>query len=159
MQEEEQLSVDDILATIRGMLTDELNGRKKPKTPHADGLLTLHDLDLDTSDTLASGVKEDVFLLEHPIEWASDEDSLSGADLFVLTPDMRVDIAPGADMRQQARRALMKMAKSSADSTDAISLTPEAEKRMRILLNEWLKKNLPPMIEQVLNRELNQLKQ
>lgn len=163
MQEEEQLSVDDILATIRGMLTDELSGRKKVKAPSADGLLTLHDLDLEENDVPqpkpTGREDEDVFLLEHPITAPLAEDSLSSADLFVLTPDMRVDVVNGADMRQQARRALMKMAGSADAKTDISVLSPEAEKRIRILMNEWLKKNLPLMIEQVLDRELNRLKQ
>lgn len=154
--QEEELSVNDILANIRSTLTDELNGRRK-KTQSSDGLLSLKDLNLDDEET-GGGIRSeqvesprisedsDVFVLKNPIQ----KENVS-EEIFLLTPDMRINVKSGDELRRQA---LLKMASAGHKNQPDISLSPETEKQMRIFLNAWLKKNLPSMIDEILEQEL-----
>lgn len=154
--QEEELSINDILAHIRSTLTDELNGQRK-KTRSSDGLLSLKDLNLDNEESNADICSEqvdlssldkdsDVFVLTNPIQ----KENVS-EEIFLLTADMRIGVRSEDNLRRQA---LLKMASESHKNKQDISLSPETEKQMRILLNAWLKKNLPSMIDEILEQEL-----
>jgi len=77
-------------------------------------------------------------------------------DIFVLTPSMRVSEESASNIQEKMRLALTKLAEQKSKKTpeDYQKLVKE---ELQPILKDWLKEELPSLIEQALNNELNKL--
>ena len=77
-------------------------------------------------------------------------------DIFVLTPDMRVSEADALTIQEKMKIALKKLAeqKQDRDSTEYQALV-KAE--LQPILKDWLKEQMPALIERALDEEVNKL--
>lgn len=77
-------------------------------------------------------------------------------DIFVLTPAMRVSEESATNIQEKMRLALTKLAEQKASKTpeDYQKLVKE---ELKPILKDWLKEELPALIEQALNNEINKL--
>ena len=108
--EPESMSMNEVLSSIRHMLSDEPTNDK-----------------IDTEE-----------------------------DVFVLTPAMRVPEEKVTDIQEKMKLALTKLAEQKAQkSAEDYKQLVKAE--LQPILKEWLKEQLPALIEQALNDELNKL--
>ena len=77
-------------------------------------------------------------------------------DVFVLTPAMRVPEASMLDIQQKMKAALTKLAEQKAKkSPEDYQALVKAE--LQPILKDWLKEQLPALIEQALDNEINKL--
>ena len=77
-------------------------------------------------------------------------------DIFVLTPAMRVSEASASDIQEKMRLALTKLAEQKSQKTpEDYQKLVKAE--LQPILKDWLKEQLPALIEQALNNEINKL--
>lgn len=111
--EPEEMSMNEVLSSIRHMLSD---GEVKSEEP-----------------------------LDEEIE-----------DIFVLTPAMRVSQESGTNIQEKMKLALTKLAEQKP------SKTPEeyqalVKEELQPILKDWLKEELPALIEQALDEEVNKL--
>ena len=77
-------------------------------------------------------------------------------DVFVLTPAMRVSEESGKNIQEKMKAALLKLAeqKPKKSPEDYQSLV-KAE--LQPILKDWLKEQMPTLIEQALENEINKL--
>ena len=77
-------------------------------------------------------------------------------DIFVLTPAMRVSEESATNIQEKMRLALTKLAEQKAKkSAEDYQKLVKAE--LQPILKDWLKEELPSLIEQALNNEINKL--
>lgn len=77
-------------------------------------------------------------------------------DIFVLTPAMRVSEESASNIQEKMRLALTKLADQKAKkSAEDYQKLVKAE--LQPILKDWLKEELPSLIEQALNNEINKL--
>ncbi len=77
-------------------------------------------------------------------------------DIFVLTPEMRVSGESATDIQEKMKLALTKLAEQkSKKSPEDYQQLVKAE--LQPILKDWLKDQLPALIEQALNNEINKL--
>ena len=108
----EEMSMNEVLASIRQMLSDDVKPEGEP---------------LDTEE-----------------------------DIFVLTPAMRVSEAQAQDIHEKMKLALQKLAeqKQKQSPSDYQALV-KAE--LQPILKDWLKEQLPSLIEKALDEEITKL--
>ena len=77
-------------------------------------------------------------------------------DVFVLTPAMRVPEESATNIQEKMKLALMKLAeqKGKKSSEDYQALV-KAE--LQPILKDWLREQMPALIEQALDNEINKL--
>ena len=77
-------------------------------------------------------------------------------EIFVLTPAMRVSEESASSIQEKMKLALTKLAEQKAKKTpeDYQALVKE---ELQPILKEWLKEELPSLIEQALDNEVNKL--
>ena len=110
---ESEMSMDEVLSSIRQMLSD--------------------------------GKANDVEPLDNELD-----------DIFVLTPEMRVPAENAVDIQEKMKMALMKLAEQkSKQSPEDYQRLVKAE--LQPILKDWLKEQLPSLIEQALENEVNKL--
>ena len=77
-------------------------------------------------------------------------------DVFVLTPAMRVSEESATNIQEKMKAALTKLAeqkgKKSAEDYHAL-----VKAELQPILKDWLKEQMPTLIEQALNNEINKL--
>jgi len=113
MDEPEEMSMNEVLSSIRQMLS---NGEQEENEP-----------------------------LDNELE-----------DVFVLTPAMRVPEESAVDIQEKMKAALMKLAEQkNKKSPEEYKILVREE--LQPILKDWLKEQLPALIEQALNDELNKL--
>lgn len=77
-------------------------------------------------------------------------------DVFVLTPAMRVPEESASNIQEKMRAALTKLAEQkSKKSAEDYQALVKAE--LQPILKDWLKEQMPALIEQALNDEINKL--
>ncbi len=77
-------------------------------------------------------------------------------DIFVLTPAMRVSEKSATNIQEKMRLALTKLAEQKPKKTpEDYQKLVKAE--LQPILKDWLKEELPSLIEQALDNEINKL--
>ena len=77
-------------------------------------------------------------------------------DVFVLTPEMRVSEESAISIQEKMKLALTKLAEQKPEkSSEEYQQLVKAE--LQPILKDWLKEQLPSLIEQALNNEINKL--
>jgi hypothetical protein len=176
--ETQEPSMDDILASIRRILAEDgEQGATSPGERHALGDV----VSLPTSAASETGGRnarplptEDLELMVMDEVELSDEPDPPGhaADepVFVLTPAMRIPSDPAeppaepvvsATTAESATDVLAQLAKAILDRRDMIVSSREVtlegmvREMLRPLLQEWLDRNLPYLIERLVKKELD----
>ena len=110
--EPEEMSMNEVLSSIRQMLSDGDAAETEP---------------LDTEE-----------------------------DVFVLTPAMRVSEESAVNIQEKMKLALTKLAEQKGKkSPDEYQALVRAE--LQPILKDWLKEQMPTLIEQALNNEISKL--
>ena len=94
---------------------------------------------------LSDGKEEETEPLDNELE-----------DVFVLTPAMRIPEENATDIQEKMKLALTNLAeqKATKSTTEYQALVKE---ELQPILKEWLQEQLPHLIEQALDEEINKL--
>lgn len=77
-------------------------------------------------------------------------------DIFVLTPAMRVSEESASNIQEKMKLALTKLAEQkNQKSPEDYQALVKAE--LQPILKDWLREQMPALIEQALNEEINKL--
>ncbi len=109
----EEMSMNEVLASIRQMLSDDVKPEGEP-------------LDTDIED------------------------------IFVLTPAMRVSDAQAQDIHEKMKLALQKLAEQKQKQSPA-DYQALVKAELQPILKDWLKEQLPALIEKALDEEITKL--
>ena len=109
----EEMSMNEVLASIRQMLSDDVKPESEP-------------LDADIED------------------------------IFVLTPAMRVSNTQAQDIHEKMKLALQKLAEQKQKQTPS-DYQALVKAELQPILKDWLKEQLPALIEKALDEEITKL--
>ncbi len=128
---QEEANMDDILASIRRILTSEQQKRKEQEPESAIVRKTTVRVSVEPSSDSQMVSSEPGKVPEIAIE--SDEP-------FILTSDMRVD-----------------MPVEKEPKNDLVMTADTLENQMRPLIQKWLDENLPDVVEKVVREEVGRV--
>lgn len=175
-------SMEDILASIRRILSEDGDGRERAAddaaddpapddpapvagaaAPHApadpgvsegEGDADADDLlsDLDLSDEMNGGPAP-----------PAERNQAASADILELTPAMRVGPVLSPPTAVASTDVLAQLAKAILDRRDIaigareVTIEGMVREMLRPLLKEWLDRNLPYLIERLVKKEIDQM--
>ena len=129
--QEEELSVSEVLSSIRDVLSKEMNGE----------ILELANDHRVNKQELSDSYK--IEPIRPPVFHKSD-------NVFELTPQMRVNqssFLPASSFSD----------KHEQNSHSSLAASHNIEKNLQPAMQEWLDKNMPGIVEKVVTRELNRI--
>ncbi len=181
MQEPEELSVDEVLASIRDILSKELkedfvsepeNLTEQQATSAPEAMLVAPEaaasaaVESDASETASAFVREaasEVAASASSAAVRADDagkpfvlkNPITANGILLLTPEMRVMPADEiAFSKEKVRLALYKLSKAGADKE---AEEAQLSAQIRPLLKKWIEKNMPELIERILADEIKPL--
>ena len=125
-QDPEELPMDEVLAEIRHILSSKLTGKEPQRNIPQ----------FSESPTPSANVDKTSQTLAIPAEPAPD--------YFLLTPAMRCDLPPDAELSQNVQKQTARVLSKLQQQTSATDLNPA--------LIDWLNENLPKIIEKALDK-------
>lgn len=138
MQEEQEPSVTDILSSIRQILSDKLEGKEEDEGDLFEAL---------AFEVPALSVEDDSVRVEESVSETTEE------EVVFLTPQMQ--IAEPAESVEVSASVI-----SAAQETPVIDvpMTPErVEENIQPLIQEWLDRHLPQMVERIVSEEVRRI--
>lgn len=170
-------SMEDILSSIRRILSEESDGDQPPaaapgggdrsaaapEQPAAgtDGDVSAFPDDLSDEDGPEAFVVDSVGPASVPFEPAR---SVAGSDNYMdLTPEMRIDRMISKPVAGSSTEVLAQLAKAILDRRDIavgsrdVTLESMVREMLRPLLREWLDRNLPYLIERLVRKEIDSM--
>lgn len=130
--QEQELSVNDILSSIKQILSSKIEDELTQKSK-SDNLPNFTDVDV-SSQTQSAPIL--------PREQEDNDD-----DVFVLTPAMQVEIDPN----------MTGLIKESPLSASASMVSDKTQELMMPAIQKWIDENLPQMVERIVSEEVRRI--
>lgn len=126
MQEQQEPSVNDILSSIRQILSNKIEDDTAGET-------------IVENETISEKMKQPVS------EMTQDFSCMT--DVFLLTPQMRVDGGKSAE----------NISKPISQSVEKSVMPQVSETDIKPMVQEWLDKNLPSLVEKIVAEEVRRI--
>ncbi|TVR82957.1 MAG: DUF2497 domain-containing protein [Rhodospirillales bacterium] len=173
-------SMEDILASIRRILSEDSDTRDQPQDTADDDDNAAEPVPVKDASRPGGGIKStaasgngqgddllsDLDLSEDPAAEsaaAAEPGETRRADILELTPAMRVGPVLSPPTAVASTDVLAQLAKAILDRRDIaigsrdVTLEGMVREMLRPLLKEWLDRNLPYLIERLVKKEIDQM--
>ena len=175
--EAQEPSMEDILTSIRRILSEENEGDARSSAAAVDASAfggaakpdadSLGDIDVgdvrSRADEVADPSREVAGGLDLESEETRQAVSEAAAPLLELTPDMRIGKVVSSPTKAASEDVLAELAKAILDRRDMavggrdVTLESMVREMLRPLLREWLDRNLPYLIERLVRKEIDSM--
>ena len=144
-KEPEEIPMDEVLSEIRQMLSSDMPIQDTERTEPtlSEEKQTRPEKEVPSVESPASAISDKVEVQVPP---PSPRPSHIEPDYFLLTPAMRCDLPSDNELSAQVKVQTQRVLSKLQQETPTLQLSPALE--------DWLSKNLPAIVEKVLDEKL-----